>query len=203
MACTGTASWGVRKEVINVLEMAGCVQVTTSLDRPNIYYKVKVRSDIGSDFLPLVNTLREKAVHSLRVLVYCQSLDTCADLYAHYHCELGDHSYYPPGSPHVSDNRLFGMFHASTPQYNKDVILKSLCVPDGVVRVVFATVALGMGIDLQDINNVHCDAPSSLEDYFQESGRGGRSGAEATSTIIGDQWTVQYARSPTLSGITS
>ena len=51
--------------------------------------------------------------------------------------------------------------------------------------MVFATVALRMGIDLQeDINDVvHYGVPSSLEDYFQESGRGGRSGAEATSTI--------------------
>ena len=29
--------------------------------------------------LSLVTTLREKAVNTLRVLVYCQSLDTCAD----------------------------------------------------------------------------------------------------------------------------
>ena len=130
------------KEVIKVLEMAGCVQVL--IDQPNIYCKVKVRSDIGSDFLPLVNTLREKAVHSPKVLVYCQSLDTCADLYAHYHDGLGDHSYYPPGSPHVSDNQLFRMFHASTPHYNKVIILKSPHVPDGVVHVVFATVAQGI-----------------------------------------------------------
>ena len=51
--------------------------------------------------------------------------------------------------------------------------------------MVFATVALGMGIDLQDINDVvHYGALSSLEDYFQESGMGGRSGAHATSTIL-------------------
>lgn len=184
MACTATASQSMRKEVIDILEMPGCIQVSTSPDRPNIYYEVKPRTDIESDFLPLVTILREKAACAPRVLVYCKLLDTCADLYAHFHYELGDHSYYPPSSPHISDYRLLGMFHASTPQYNKDIILKSLCVPDGVVRVVFATVALGMGIDLQDINLVvHYGAPSSLEDYFQESGRGGRSGAEATSTV--------------------
>ena len=78
----------------------------------------------------------------------------------------------------------FGMFHASTPQHNKDVILYSLLVPDGVVRVVFATVALGMGINLQGVNTIiHYGAPRSIEDYFQESGRGGRSGESACSTI--------------------
>ena len=164
--------------------MSGCAEVTTSPDRPNIFYEVKPRTDIDTDFLPLITTLQKEAVRAPRVLVYCQSLDTCADLFAHFLYELGESSYYPPGSPHLSEYRLFGMFHASTPQHNKDVILKSLLVPDGTVRVVFATIALGMGIDLRDVNTViHYGAPRSLDDYFQESGRGGRSGGDALSTI--------------------
>lgn len=90
------------------------------------------------------------------------------------------------------------MFHASTPQHNKDVILKSLLVPDGVVRVVFATVALGMGIDLRDVNTViHYGAPQSLEDYFQESGRGGRSGGNAISTIFWKPVDCPVRKTPT------
>lgn len=55
---------------------------------------------------------------------------------------------------------------------------------DGVVRVLFATVALGMGVNLKDINTIiHYGAPHSLDDYFQESGRGGRTGSDASSTI--------------------
>ena len=46
-------------------------------------------------------------------------------------------------------NRLFGMFHAKTPQRSKDNIVQSLQDPNGVVRVVFASVAMGMGVDLQ------------------------------------------------------
>ena len=76
--------------------------------------------------------------------------------------------------------------------------------------MVFATVALGMGIDLQDINDViYSGALSSLEGYFQESGRvlgewkGRTKWCRQRPLYIGDQWTVQYARSPTLSGIMS
>lgn len=59
-----------------------------------------------------------------------------------------------------------------------------MLVPDEVVRVVFATVALGMGIDLQGVNTIiHYGAPQSIEDYFQESGRGGRSGESACSIV--------------------
>ncbi len=79
---------------------------------------------------------------------------------------------------------MFGMFHASTPQHSKDVITRSLQDPRGVVRVVFASVAMGMGVDLQGVNFIiHYGAPSSIEDYYQASGRGGRSGDSAYSTI--------------------
>ena len=76
------------------------------------------------------------------------------------------------------------MFHANTPTHNKDVILRSMQVADGVVRVVFATVALGMGINFIGLHRtIHYGASSSIEDYFQESGRAGRSGEPAKSTI--------------------
>ena len=72
---------------------------------------------------------------------------------------------------------------SNTPQHNKDVILESLTIPDGVVRIVFATVALGMGVNLIDtITVIHYGAPQSIDDYFQESGRG-QSGDQARSTI--------------------
>lgn len=117
--------------------------------------------------------------------MYCQSLNTCSDLFAHFLYHVGPASYYPPGAAEVSDNRLFGMYHSCTPQYNKDVILESLRNPKSVVWVVFATVALGMGINLQDVNTIiHYGAPRSLEDYFQESGRGGRSGSDARSVVF-------------------
>lgn len=55
---------------------------------------------------------------------------------------------------------------------------------EGTVRTVFATVALGMRVNLCGVNRVvHYGAPRSLEDYFQECGRAGRSGDQSFSTI--------------------
>ena len=84
----------------------------------------------------------------------------CADLFAHLSCALGEaNSYFPPNAEHISDNRLYGMFHAKTPHHNKEVIIKSM---QGVVRVVFCTVALGMGVNFVDLNYViHYGAPRS------------------------------------------
>ena len=47
MACTATASRSVKKEIIDNLEMSGCVEVTASLDRPNVCYEMKPRTDIA------------------------------------------------------------------------------------------------------------------------------------------------------------
>ena len=59
-----------------------------------------------------------------------------------------------------------------------------MAVPDGTIRVVFATNALGMGVHFSGVNTViHYGAPNSLDDYLQESGRAGRNGEQATSTI--------------------
>ena len=177
--------------------MGGCEFVSTSPDRSNIFYEVLPRADVETDLQPVLKSLQEYKNQAPRVIVYCHSLNICSDLYAHFHFELGDGSYYPPGAPHVSDNRLFGMYHSNTPQHNKDVILRSLVSPTGVVRVVFATVALGMGVDLRDVNCViHYGAPQSIDDYFQESGRGGRSGGDAKSIIYWKPADCPYKREP-------
>ena len=201
MACTATATSSIYREVVLSLEMTNCVRVSHSPDRSNIFYEVKPRSgDIVEDLSFLLSTVKERLIKTPRVIIYCSALSMCADLYAHFHYELGTASYFPPGSPQLSANRLFGMYHAKTPQHNKDVISKSLLDPDGVVRVVFATVALGMGVDLQGVDTIiHYGAPGSIEDYFQESGRGGRSGAAAQSTVYWKPADCPMRRAPSTS----
>ena len=106
-------------------------------------------------------------------------------MYAHFLYTLGRNSYYPHGAPELCENRLFAMFHSSTPKHNKDVVLKSM-TELGIVRVVFATTALGMGVHFVGLHStIHYGAPRSTDDYFQESGRAGRDGKKLCRQFIG------------------
>ena len=68
--------------------------VCSSPDRPNIFYEVYPRTNIENDLKSIVESLKELKNTTPRVVVYCRSLDMYANLYAHFHLELGDMSYY-------------------------------------------------------------------------------------------------------------
>ena len=151
--------------------MSEVVTVKLSPNHSNIMYVERRRTDLETNFSESLSTLMEKQKDTLRVVVYCRTLMIiCADLFSRFSYEMGKSQYYPPSAPELSENRLFGMFHASTPHHCKDVNMGSLQDCHGTVRVVFASVAMGMGIDLHgmgiDLHGVntiiHYGAPSSI-----------------------------------------
>ena len=67
----------------------------------------------------------------------------------------------------------------------KEAILEAFVKKDSSLRLVIATTAFGMGLDIPDVHQiVHVGAPHSLEMYAQESGRGGRDGNRCKAIII-------------------
>ena len=89
------------------------------------------------------------------------------------------------------------IMHANTPEHNKDVIMKSLSKPDGVVRVVFVTVALGRGVNnMRGVNTIiHYGAPQSIEDIITKRVGGVVDQANQQLPLcIGDPQTVHCGR---------
>ena len=115
---------------------------------------------------------------------------TCK-LYDYYESMLGEENgYYPPGAAIDPTNRVFAMYHSNSASSVKKAVLQSLADPKGKVRRVFATQSLSMGINCQNLRCVyHWGAPRTLEQYFQEVGRGGRDGNG--TRLRGDRW-VRY-----------
>ena len=80
------------------------------------------------------------------------------------------------------------MYHSKTPDNIKELVLSSLLEIDGKCRVVIATSALGMGVNIPDVRSIIHYAPppphpSNVEEYIQEVGRGGRDGKRCDATL--------------------
>lgn len=72
--------------------------------------------------------------------------------------------------------------------YHHDAVGKASMLTDfmaGKQRVIVATSALGMGVDIPNIQCIiHIDWPWTMLDYAQESGRAGRDRLQSKAIII-------------------
>ena len=104
--------------------MSEVVTVKLSPNHSNIMYVERRRTDLETDFSESLRTLKEKQKDTVRVVVYCRTLMICADLFSRF-SEMGKSQYYPPSAPELSENHLFGMFHASTPQHSPPFMIRN------------------------------------------------------------------------------
>lgn len=163
MALTATADPQTRQDIAQRLGLEEAPLFLSSFDRPNIRYAV-LRKE--APLRQLQTFLRAHEGES--GIVYCLSRNsveqTAAALTQHGIRALPYHA----GMP------------AETRAANQDEFLTT---EDGLVLV--ATVAFGMGVDKPDVRFVvHLDLPSSLEAYYQETGRAGRDGLPAETLLL-------------------
>ena len=173
IALTATADPTTRADIIERLHLAHAPVFATSFDRPNIRYAIVERDNPRKQLLAFLEDHKGSSG-----IVYCLSRrkveETAAWLTKSGVTALPYHA----GMP------------AETKAKHQDAFLK-----DEDVCLV-ATVAFGMGIDKPDVRFVaHLDLPSSVEAYYQETGRAGRDGAPSDAWMAyGMQDMVQRRR---------
>ena len=73
----------------------------------------------------------------------------------------------PVQSGKHSVNRLFTHFHAQYPEHEQERIMQDLVSGQSKLRLLFVTVAFGIGVDVHDIHRIiHIGVPRTIEEYF-------------------------------------
>ena len=194
MALTATSTPEVKKAILNTL----CLQeddttiVARVPDRPNIFLGKLVRASsetIAESLKDVIDHIRVKQAEAKKMFVFCRSINVVSDVWHAMLDELQDAAYVDGVKD--SDHIHVEMFHNSTGQASKARILEKFRKSDSSIRCLVSTVAMGMGINIRDVDAViHYGCPSKVVNYWQEVGRGGRDGRPAYALIIGDRFTM-------------
>lgn len=189
MALTATCTPASRQTIMSELSMEAAVLVQHTSNRPNIFLVVR---EMPGDFTKWqemldedIEILKALGISAERKVIFCRSIEMACTLYEYYEDGLGDCAYHDLQGGLIPSNRVFAMYHSESASSVKTAVSESLLDPNGVVRRVFATQSLGMGIDCPNVREViHWGVPRSLEDYHQEIGRAGRDGLPARATLL-------------------
>lgn len=175
MALTATANVQTRAKVIKSLDMKGCFIQSHNPNKVNLYYEVLEKGSIDSLIKPIAAKICLKREASDRYIIFCRTYQDTNNFFENLTLKLADEN-----TLLVDKNlnvRICEKFTACSAAITKKNVLKSFTQPGGLVRIIVATVAFGMGLDSPDVRFIiHWGPPSDVELYVQETGRGGRDG---------------------------
>ena len=175
------------------------VEITASPDWPNIFQEKIFRKGMDLEFFKellysIATELTKKKLDYPHTIMYLQ-LKWCGFAFKYLSKHLGNEQYYPENTEPIPENRLFAQYHSPQTIAMKHQILSELSSPSSKLRVIFATVALGMGIDIPCIRHViHIGPPHSIRENFQETGRAGRDGKQATAVVYYNNHDIASSR---------
>ena len=176
MAVTATAKEQVIIEIINFLQLKNPKIIRANFDRPNLYIECKNIPKI------LINKKEKRLSYDKiiidyinkytkdRIIIYVISRKETEKIST----ELNLHYKY----------NISNAYHAGLTKDNRDKIQNDFI--ENNCSVIISTIAFGMGIDQIVKCVIILGCPSSIEEYYQQIGRGGRDGLDCETVFFYD-----------------
>lgn len=193
LAVTATATETVCQDITKILQLNNPVLVRASFDRPNLYLKIKEIPTVTYNEKPKRGTKMKiiqkqmpkedlaiewiKKYPNEKIIIYANSRKDTEEISTELNKMIKN----------CSD-----AYHAGLSKSLRETIQSKFM--DGEVNVIVSTIAFGMGIDQKVKVVIIFGCPSSIEEYYQQIGRGGRDGTQCDTILYFDYGNLMIAK---------